>query len=69
LAPATEENIGNDGAEDLHELTVNVPEQYTIESGGATDVEVRLLGPDSEPTLQVEEGDRGRTHQQELLQA
>lgn len=52
-------DIGNPGEEDLFKFTVTEAGRHTIETGGQTDVVMKLFGPDSETALIAEDDDGG----------
>ena len=52
-------NIGTPGEEDLFKFTVTEARRHTIETGGQTDVVMKLFGPDSETALIAEDDDGG----------
>ncbi len=52
-------DIGVPGEEDLFKFTVTEEGRHTIETGGQTDVVMKLFGPDSETALIAEDDDGG----------
>lgn len=52
-------SIGQPGEEDLFTFTANSESRYTIETGGQTDVVMKLFGPDSQTALIGEDDDGG----------
>ena len=52
-------DIGSPGEEDLFKFTVTQAGRHTIETGGQTDVVMKLFGPDSETALIAEDDDGG----------
>lgn len=52
-------DIGTAGEEDLFKFTVAEAGRHTIETGGQTDVVMKLFGPDSETALIAEDDDGG----------
>lgn len=52
-------DIGKPGEEDLFKFTVTSPGRHTIETGGETDVVMKLFGPDSQTLLIAEDDDGG----------
>jgi hypothetical protein len=52
-------DIGASGEEDLFKFTVIEAKRHTIETGGQTDVVMKLFGPDSQTTLIAEDDDGG----------
>lgn len=55
----TAADIGAPGEEDLFHFTVTTSGRHTIETGGQTDVVMKLFGPDSQTTLIAEDDDGG----------
>jgi Astacin (Peptidase family M12A) len=58
-AAATSASIGAPGEEDLYKFTVKTSGRYVIETGGQTDVVMKLFGPDSQTKLIAEDDDGG----------
>ena len=52
-------NIGSAGEEDLYSFTVTEEGRYTIETGGQTDLVMKLFGPNSKTQLIAEDDDGG----------
>jgi len=52
-------SIGQPGEEDLFVFTANSDGRYTIETGGQTDVVMKLFGPESQTALIAEDDDGG----------
>jgi hypothetical protein len=57
-APA-EGKIGAPGEEDVYLFNVTEPGRYVVETGGGTDVVMKLFGPDSQTNLIDEDDDGG----------
>ena len=57
---AVEASIGEAGEEDQFRFTVAESGFYTIETGGNTDVVMRLYGPNADTTLVAEDDDGGQ---------
>ncbi len=57
-APASA-SIGQAGEEDLFRFTASVAGRYIIQTGGQTDVVMKLFGPDSQTNLLAEDDDGG----------
>ena len=55
----TEAAIGKTGEEDLFAFRVTKPGRHVIETGGQTDVVIKLFGPDSRTHLIAEDDDGG----------
>lgn len=51
--------IGQPGEEDLYSFVVDRPGRHVIETGGQTDVVMKLFGPDSQTALVGEDDDSG----------
>jgi hypothetical protein len=64
----TEASIGHPGEEDLFAFSADRTDRYTIETGGQTDVVMKLFGPDS-PTALIAEDDDGGTGQNSKIVA
>jgi pre-peptidase len=58
-AAPTSAEIGVPGEEDLFKFTVTSGGRHTIETGGQTDVVMKLFGPDSQTSLIAEDDDGG----------
>jgi hypothetical protein len=58
-APPTTAQIGVPGEEDLFKFTVTSSSRYVIETGGQTDVAMKLFGPNSQTRLINEDDDGG----------
>ena len=58
-AAPTQAKIGVPGEEDLFKFTVTSGGRHTIETGGQTDVVMKLFGPDSQTSLIAEDDDGG----------
>jgi hypothetical protein len=58
-APATPAQIGLPGEEDLFQFTVTSGGRHTVETGGQTDVMMKLFGPNSQTSLIAEDDDSG----------
>jgi len=56
----THAEIGSAGEEDLFKFMVTDEGQHTIETGGETDVVMKLFGPDSDTSLIDEDDDGGK---------
>lgn len=56
---ATSANIGVPGEEDLYKFTTTTEGRHNIETGGETDVVMKLFGPDSQTRLIAEDDDGG----------
>ncbi len=52
-------DIGVSGEEDLFKFKVTAARRHAIETGGQTDVVMKLFGPNSETTLIAEDDDGG----------
>lgn len=52
--------IGEPGEEDLYKFQVSSSGKYTIETGGETDLVMKLYGPDSPTVLIAEDDDSGQ---------
>ena len=52
-------NIGQPGEEDMYRFIADSPARYTIETGGQTDVVMKLFGPNSKTRLIAEDDDGG----------
>lgn len=57
-APASA-SIGVPGEEDLYKFTVTTEDRHIVETGGETDVVIKLFGPDSQTQLIAEDDDGG----------
>ncbi|UBF30353.1 pre-peptidase C-terminal domain-containing protein (plasmid) [Kovacikia minuta CCNUW1] len=55
----TQASIGQPGEEDLYKFTVATAGRYVIETGGQTDVVMKLFGPNSQTLLIAEDDDGG----------
>ena len=55
----TAANIGVPGEEDLFKFAVSTPGRHVIETGGQTDVVMKLFGPGSQTALIAEDDDGG----------
>jgi len=53
-------DIGKPGEEDLYKFKANTAGIYTIETGGETDLVMKLYGPDSQTLLIAEDDDSGQ---------
>lgn len=58
-AAPTSASIGQPGEEDLFKFTVKKSGRHTIETGGQTDVVMKLFGPNSQTSLIAEDDDAG----------
>jgi len=58
-SPATPAAIGVPGEEDLFTFTVTSADRHIVETGGQTDVMMKLFGPDSQTRLIAEDDDGG----------
>jgi hypothetical protein len=58
-AAPTSASIGKPGEEDLFEFTVKTSGRHIIETGGQTDVVMKLFGPNSQTSLIAEDDDAG----------
>ena len=58
-ATSTSASIGAPGEEDLFTFTVTQPGRHVVETGGQTDVVMKLFGPNSQTTLVAEDDDGG----------
>ena len=56
---STRASIGKPGEEDVYQFTADRPARYLVETGGATDVIMKLFGPDSPTQLIAEDDDSG----------
>lgn len=56
---STRASIGKPGEEDLYKFTADRAGRYMIETRGATDVIMKLFGPDSQTQLIAEDDDSG----------
>ncbi len=52
-------SIGAPGEEDLYKFTVGQAARHTIETGGETDVVMKLFGPNSQTQVVAEDDDGG----------
>ena len=55
----TPASIGQPGEEDMFKFTATTADRYTIETGGQTDVVMKLFGPGSKIDLIAEDDDGG----------
>ena len=55
----TSASIGKPGEEDLFKFTVKTSGRHVIETGGQTDVVMKLFGPNSQTSLLAEDDDAG----------
>jgi hypothetical protein len=55
----TQGKIGAPGEEDTYRFSVTEPGRYVVETGGGTDVVMKLFGPDSQTNLIAEDDDSG----------
>ena len=55
----TEASIGQPGEEDMFKFTATTADRYTIETGGQTDVVIKLYGPGHTTDLIAEDDDGG----------
>jgi hypothetical protein len=53
-------DIGKPGEEDLYKFKATTAGKYTIETGGETDLVMKLYGPDSQTLLIAEDDDSGQ---------
>lgn len=53
-------DIGKPGEEDLYKFNADTAGKYTIETGGETDLVMKLYGPDSQTLLIAEDDDSGQ---------
>jgi Bacterial pre-peptidase C-terminal domain len=58
-ATPVEGRIGKPGEEDIYHFTVAMPGPHIVETGGNTDVVMKLFGPDSQTNLIAEDDDSG----------
>ena len=58
-AAPTSASIGRPGEEDLFKFTVKTSGRHIIETGGQTDVVMKLFGPNSQTSLIAEDDDAG----------
>lgn len=58
-APPLQARIGTPGEEDLYRLNVTQQRRVVIETGGQTDVMMRLFGPNSRTNVLAEDDDSG----------
>lgn len=58
-AAPTNGKIGAPGEEDVYRFTVTAPGRHVIETGGQTDVVMKLFGPNSQTNLLGEDDDSG----------
>lgn len=58
-APPTQASIGKPGEEDVYPFRVTSSGRHRIETGGQTDVVMKLFGPDSQTSLIDEDDDGG----------
>jgi hypothetical protein len=56
---STRASIGKPGEEDVYQFTADRPARYLVETRGATDVIMKLFGPDSPTQLIAEDDDSG----------
>lgn len=57
--PAVRARIGKAGEEDVYRFTVADPGRHIIQTGGRTDVVIKLFGPGSRTSLIAEDDDSG----------
>lgn len=60
-------NIGEPGEEDLFKFIVSIAGRHTIETGGQTDVVMKLFGPNSETNLIAEDDDGGEGRNSKIV--
>jgi len=60
-------DIGSPGEEDMYRFTVSDTDRYTIETGGETDVVMKLFGPNSQTALIAEDDDGGQGHNSKIV--
>lgn len=60
-------DIGVAGEEDLFKFTVTEPKRHTIETGGQTDVVMKLFGPGSQTNLIAEDDDGGEGRNSKII--
>ena len=60
-------DIGSPGEEDMYRFTVSDTDRYTIETGGETDVVMKLFGPNSQAALIAEDDDGGQGHNSKIV--
>ena len=60
-------NIGQPGEEDMFKFTAARADRYTIETGGQTDVVMKLFGPDSQTALIAEDDDGGQGRNSKIV--
>lgn len=60
-------NIGAPGEEDLFKFTVQTAGRHTIETGGQTDVVMKLFGPNSKTLLIAEDDDGGEGRNSKIV--
>jgi len=63
----TQANIGKPGEEDMFTFTAETDGRYTIETGGQTDVVMKLFGPDSKTSLIAEDDDGGAGYNSKIV--
>jgi hypothetical protein len=63
---AVQADIGKPGEEDLYNFSVQTAGKYTIETGGETDLIMKLYGPDSQTLLIAEDDDSGQGYNPKL---
>ncbi len=63
----TKASIGEPGEEDLFKFVVSSAGRHTIETGGQTDVVMKLFGPDSETNLITEDDDGGEGRNSKIV--
>ena len=60
-------DIGQPGEEDMYRFTAAQAGRYSIETGGQTDVVMKLFGPDSKTALIAEDDDGGQGHNSKII--
>jgi hypothetical protein len=59
--------IGQPGEEDMFKFTATQAGRYTIETGGQTDVVMKLFGPGSQTALIAEDDDGGQGRNSKIV--
>ena len=60
-------DIGQPGEEDMYRFTAAQAGRYSIETGGQTDVVMKLFGPDSKTALIAEDDDGGQGRNSKII--
>jgi hypothetical protein len=63
----TSADIGQPGEEDMYKFTAAQAGRYTIETGGQTDVVMKLFGPGSQTALIAEDDDGGQGRNSKIV--